>query len=65
MAGLHVAFASPAATVLEFSLGHNPLLHDLVEEEIHADGGRFAAPTRPGLGVTPRMEFVRAHTVEV
>ena len=31
-AGLHVAAASPAGFIVEYSLGANPLLHDLVEE---------------------------------
>ncbi len=63
MAGLHVAFASPAATILEFSLGGNPMLHDLVEEKTEATGGRMQAPTMPGLGVTPRPEFIRKYKV--
>jgi D-galactarolactone cycloisomerase len=58
MAGLHLAFASPAATILEFSLGANPLLHDLVSERIICENGRIAAPDRPGLGVTPQAEFI-------
>jgi L-alanine-DL-glutamate epimerase-like enolase superfamily enzyme len=58
MAGLHLAFASPPATILEFSLGANPLLRELVEEPIVYENGAIAAPTRPGLGVTPRPEFV-------
>jgi D-galactarolactone cycloisomerase len=65
MAGLHVAFASPAATILEFSLGGNPMLHDLVEETIAADGGAMSAPERPGLGVTPRQEFIDEFKVPV
>jgi D-galactarolactone cycloisomerase len=62
MAGLHLAFASPSATVIEFSLGANPLLHDLVEERIVAEDGTIAAPTRPGLGVTPRPAFIEEFT---
>lgn len=58
MAGVSLAFASPAATVIEFSLGANPLLFDLVEEPITAQNGMIVAPTRPGLGVTPRQEFI-------
>jgi L-alanine-DL-glutamate epimerase-like enolase superfamily enzyme len=58
MAGLQLAFASPAATILEFSLGANPLLHELVEEPIGCEGGTIAAPTRPGLGVSPRAAFI-------
>ncbi len=58
MAGVSLAFASPAATIIEFSVGANPLLHDLVEEEIRAHDGMISAPERPGLGVTPRPEFI-------
>lgn len=58
MAGLHVAFASPAACILEYSLGANPMLHDLVEETIEPTEGQFSAPTAPGLGVTPRQDFM-------
>lgn len=65
MAGLHVAFASPAAILLEFSLGGNPMLHDLVEETITTEDGRMRAPTRPGLGVTPRLDFIRTYTQPV
>jgi D-galactarolactone cycloisomerase len=62
-AGLHVAFASPAAAILEYSLGGNPLLHDLVKEKLRPTDGSFEAPTAPGLGVTPRAEFIEEHTV--
>jgi len=58
MAGVSLAFASPAATVIEFSVGANPMLFDLVQGKIEAVDGMIAAPTRPGLGVTPRMEFI-------
>jgi D-galactarolactone cycloisomerase len=64
MAGLHVAFASPAATILEFSLGGNPMLHELVQETIAAEDGWIPGPERPGLGVTPRQEFVDRYRVE-
>lgn len=63
MAGLHVAFASPAAIILEFSLGANPMLHELVEEPIAAEDGLVKAPTRPGLGVTPRRAFIEEYRV--
>lgn len=61
MAGLHVAFASPSARVLEYSLGGNPLLREMPLETIAPENGRFAAPTAPGLGVTPRPEFIEEH----
>jgi L-alanine-DL-glutamate epimerase-like enolase superfamily enzyme len=61
-AGMTLAFASPAATVIEYSLGANPFLHELPEETIDVSDGRVVAPTRPGLGVTPRQDFIAEHT---
>lgn len=59
MAGLSVAFASPAANVIEFSLGGNPMMYDLVQETISVDAqGMLPQPTRPGLGLTPNWDFV-------
>ncbi|WP_297335198.1 mandelate racemase/muconate lactonizing enzyme family protein [Algoriphagus sp.] len=59
MAGVSVAFASPAANVIEFSLGGNPMMYDLVEEKISVDErGMLSQPTRPGLGLTPNWDFV-------
>jgi L-alanine-DL-glutamate epimerase-like enolase superfamily enzyme len=63
MAGLHVAFASPAAIILEYALGANPMLTDLVEELISPANGRMTAPKAPGLGVTVRKQFVEEFTV--
>lgn len=61
MAGLHLAFASPSAVILEYSLGANPLLRELPVEQIEVRDGMIAAPTAPGLGVTLRPEFVRKY----
>jgi L-alanine-DL-glutamate epimerase-like enolase superfamily enzyme len=58
MAGLNVAFASPAATIIEFSLGGNPMMYDLVQEQITVIDGAIAAPVNPGLGLTPNWDFV-------
>jgi L-alanine-DL-glutamate epimerase-like enolase superfamily enzyme len=58
MAGLHLAFASSSATIIEFSLGANPLLHELPEERIICENGTMSVPTRPGLGVTPQQDFI-------
>lgn len=58
MAGVNVAFAAPAATVIEFSLGGNPMMYDLVNEKIEAIDGMISAPTAPGLGLTPNWDFV-------
>jgi len=60
MAGLSVAFASPSANVIEFSLGGNPMMYDLVEENISVDSeGMLVAPNKPGLGLTPNWDFVK------
>ncbi len=64
-AGLQLAFASPAATILEYSLGANPLLHELPEETFVAEAGRIAAPTRPGLGVTPRAAVIARYQMAI
>ncbi|WP_214226739.1 mandelate racemase/muconate lactonizing enzyme family protein [Pedobacter sp. B4-66] len=59
MAGLNVAFASAAATIIEFSLGGNPMMYDLVKEQIEVKDGVIGAPTAPGLGLTPNWDFVK------
>lgn len=60
MAGLSVAFASPSANVIEFSLGGNPMMYDLVKEKISVDEkGMLSQPTQPGLGLTPNWDFVK------
>jgi L-alanine-DL-glutamate epimerase-like enolase superfamily enzyme len=59
MAGLNVAFASPAATIIEFSLGGNPMMYELVKEKIEVVEGMIEAPSRPGLGLTPNWDFVK------
>ncbi|TFV94570.1 mandelate racemase/muconate lactonizing enzyme family protein [Algoriphagus kandeliae] len=59
MAGASVAFASPSANVIEFSLGGNPMMYDLVKEKISVDqDGMLAKPDKPGLGLTPNWDFV-------
>jgi L-alanine-DL-glutamate epimerase-like enolase superfamily enzyme len=62
-AGLHVAAASPAGFIVEYSLGANPLLHDLVEEAFPVRDGEIEIPDRPGLGITIREDFLADHTV--
>lgn len=57
-AGLHVAAASPAAHILEYSLGANPMIHELVEEKFQVVDGSLEIPDRPGLGITVRDDFV-------
>ncbi len=59
MAGVNVAFAAPAATIIEFSLGGNPMMYDLVNEKIEAVNGMIQVPKAPGLGLTPNWDFVK------
>ena len=62
-AGLHVAAASPAGFILEYSLGANPLLHDLVEESFPVSDGMIEIPERHGLGITVREDFLAKYRV--
>ena len=62
MAGVTLAFASPAAIIIETSLGANPMLYEMVEESIGVVNGQISAPTRPGLGVTPKPDFIKEYT---
>ena len=63
-AGLQICAASPAAFTVEYSLGHNPLMHDLVAEKFPVLKGRIAIPDRPGLGLTIDDDFVRTYAVK-
>lgn len=58
MAGVSVAFASASAVVIEFSAGGNPMMFDLVKENIVAIDGQIKAPTQAGLGLTVDWDFV-------
>lgn len=62
-AGLHVCAASPASFIIEYSLGANPMLHDLVGEDVDVKDGTIGIPDRPGLGVTVSERFLKAHAV--
>ena len=62
-AGMHVAAASPAGWLLEYSVGANPLLQELAEEQFSVHQGMVEIADRPGLGVTIRQDFVDRHTV--
>ena len=64
-AGLQVCAASPSAFILEYSLGANPMLHELAEETFPVVDGEVEIPDRPGLGVTVRQAFVDEYRVRV
>lgn len=63
-AGMHVAAASPGGWILEYSLGANPLLHELAEEKFPVREGFVDVPDRPGLGVTVNEGFVERYAVK-
>ena len=62
-AGLHVCAASPSSFTVEFSLGANPMIHDLALEEVRVTDGLIAIPDAPGLGFTMNERALMAHAV--
>jgi L-alanine-DL-glutamate epimerase-like enolase superfamily enzyme len=60
-AGLHVCAASPASFVVEYSLGANPMIHDLVVNKVTVEEGLIEVPDGPGLGFTISEKFLEAH----
>jgi L-alanine-DL-glutamate epimerase-like enolase superfamily enzyme len=59
--GLHLCAAAAASFTIEYSLGANPMIHDLVEETVAAQDGMIAIPDKPGLGFTVDQRFLEAH----
>src|SRR5690606_2820735 len=49
-AGLHVCAAAPASFIVEYSLGANPMIHNLVEETVEVKDGMIAILEKPGVG---------------
>lgn len=62
-AGMHVAAATPAGWILEYSLGANPLLQELAQEPFVVRDGMLDIPDRPGLGVTVDESFAQRWAV--
>jgi L-alanine-DL-glutamate epimerase-like enolase superfamily enzyme len=56
--GLHVAAVASSGFILEYSLGANPMLHELAIEDFPVVDGHIEIPDRPGLGVTIDEAFV-------
>jgi L-alanine-DL-glutamate epimerase-like enolase superfamily enzyme len=63
-AGLALAASQSAGFILEYSLGANPLLHNLVRERFTVVDGQLEIPDRPGLGITVDEDFLRRHARE-
>jgi L-alanine-DL-glutamate epimerase-like enolase superfamily enzyme len=62
-AGLHLAAASTVSRLVEYPMGANPMLHELIEERFPIIHGMVEIPERPGLGITVREDVVREHAV--
>ncbi len=65
VAGVTLAFSSPSARVIEYSLGANPFLHDLGDGVPAPVDGVMSPPTRPGFGVDPDPDALDAFTVPI
>ena len=63
-AGMALAASQSAGFILEYSLGANPLLHELVHEKFEVVNGQLEIPDRPGLGITVDEDFVRRYARE-
>ena len=63
-AGLHLCVTSPAAFIIEYSLGANPMLFELSEESPVCVDGQIEIPHLPGLGVKINIDFVKHYAVE-
>ena len=62
-AGLHAAAVASSGFILEYSLGANPMLHELALEKFPVVDGMIEIPERPGLGVTIDESFVARYRV--
>jgi L-alanine-DL-glutamate epimerase-like enolase superfamily enzyme len=50
-AGLQVCAAAPASFTVEFSLGANPMIHELSRHPVAVSEGKIAIPDTPGIGL--------------
>lgn len=64
-AGLHASAAASTAFIIEYSLGANPMLHELAEENFIVEDGYIEIPDRPGLGITINEDFVRKYRMDI
>lgn len=62
-AGLHLVAASAASRIVEYPLGANPVLHELIEEDLTVSDGMIDVPDGPGLGITVRENVMRNFAV--
>ena len=60
-AGLHICAASPASFTVEFSLGANPMIHDLSRQPVAVHDGMIAIPDTPGIGLEMNEDALHAY----
>jgi len=60
-AGLHICAAAPASYMVEYSLGANPMIHELTSTPVVARDGFVLVPDAPGLGLDISMDVVEKH----
>lgn len=63
-AGLQICAASPASLTVEFSLGANPMIHDIVDQDVVVTDGMMAIPDGPGLGFSMNEKTIEAYTIK-
>ena len=63
-AGLQTMVVASTGFIVEYSLGANPMLHELAVEDFKVIDGHLDVPERPGLGVTVDEEFVETYKVK-
>ena len=61
-AGFHICIAQPSAHILEYSLAHNPMQHDLARHMFPIVDGGMRAPENAGLGIEINEDFVNHAT---
>lgn len=62
-AGLHVLAAAPAGYIVEFSLGANPMIHNLSRAPVTVSDGTIAVPDAPGLGLDMDTETIARYAI--
>jgi L-alanine-DL-glutamate epimerase-like enolase superfamily enzyme len=61
----HLLAATPDHAFVEcFDEERDPFFWNLTDMSVRVAGGRYELPDRPGFGIEPDWDYVRAHTVE-
>ncbi len=63
-AGLHVCAASPSSLTIEFSLGANPMIHDLSKTPVIAKDGKIAIPETHGIGLDMNEAVLAKYAIQ-